>query len=874
MMKKRVPISGFLAAILWCCASAGQIGVQYFYDSAGRLTKAVDSTGTVIEYVYDPAGNITQINRSSLASLALLNFTPQQGAAGALIALQGQGFSTTPTSNIVKFGTTAATVISAAATQLVVAVPAGLVPSGQNSAQMTISVQVGSNTATSSTMFTALASTAQNTPPTVTLTSPVANATIYNGQAITLSVSTSGNAVTSVDYSVNGNYLIVGATNGAAYSRNFTIPNGITTITFGARAYDQYGNVGYAAPVTLAPGGSPVTTVIGTTVNNLGSVVPSVTVGVMQNGLQAEYFYSTQQNFSAPLVAMPSLSGHTADSIQQVSALDFLNHAGGVSGALFSNDTFGIGITQNFAARFTGQVTIPTSGRYTFYLGAASGANLLLNGASVAQVLEQNHYAEAVGSVTLPAGKATIEVDYFNDNSQIPELQLSYSGPMVTRQVVPTASLSPTVPLSAETVVSGGTNGTFSISNVPVAMGPISLQASKQNQTGAAGFFQPVPNGTTNAGNVPIGVLIATALSAGGLHNCALVAGSTAYCWGTNQDGNLGNGSSGTSTKPVAVLPPTGSSTALTWASISPGKGTDGQFTCGLTTAGVAYCWGGDDEGRLGTNANPDGSSIPALVAMPSGVAFSQITTGDQHACAATSVGKAYCWGRQSQGQVGNGADQGGAFTPQPVLGSFSFTSLALGTSDSFGLTAAGQAYNWGNNNLGQLGENCGGFCTTPGQVSTTQVFTSLTAGVSHACGLNTLGAAYCWGANGSGQLGVSGGGGSSPQAVSGGLVFAQITAGDNHTCGLTTAGALYCWGANSFGQLGNGGTTSTSTPTLISPPAGSVAITFTSVGAGSAHTCGITALGIIYCWGGNGSGQLGTGNTNGSMTPLVVSSP
>jgi hypothetical protein len=174
-------------------------------------------------------------------------------------------------------------------------------------------------------MFTALASTAQNTPPTVTLTSPVANAVIYNGQAITLSVSTSGNAVSSVDYPV-------------------------------------YGNVGYAAPVTLAPAGP--------------------------------------------------LSGHTADSIQQVSALDFLNHAGGVSGALFSNDTFGIGTAQNFAARFTGQVTIPTSGRYTFYLGAASGANLLLNGASVAQVLEQNHCAEAVGSATLPAGKATIEADY------------------------------------------------------------------------------------------------------------------------------------------------------------------------------------------------------------------------------------------------------------------------------------------------------------------------------------------------------------------------------------------------------------------------------------------------------------------------------
>jgi alpha-tubulin suppressor-like RCC1 family protein len=249
-------------------------------------------------------------------------------------------------------------------------------------------------------------------------------------------------------------------------------------------------------------------------------------------------------------------------------------------------------------------------------------------------------------------------------------------------------------------------------------------------------------------------------------------------------------------------------------------------------------------------------------------------TTGDDHACGATSTGVAYCWGQQSQGAVGNGANQGSTPSPQLVMGSHAFTLLLLGTGDSFGIGSDGKTYAWGNNSNGQQGSNCGVNCLTPGQVSTSQTFTSLAAGGNHACGLNTSGTAYCWGRNNNGQLGVTGGDTSTPQLVSGGLTFTQITAGDNHTCGLTTSGSLYCWGLNASGQLGNGGITSTSTPTLISPPTGSVALTFTSVGAGSLHTCGVTPLGIVYCWGDNSLGQLGTGNNTGSTTPLVVSSP
>lgn len=123
------------------------ITFQYFYDNVGRLAKVVDSTGVVIEYVYDKVGNIVEVKRSSVSGLAIFNFTPQRGAAGAQVTIQGQGFSANPTENIVRFNGTSAAVTSATTTTLVVTVPVGATTGP-------ISVQVGAVTAVSSRDFT------------------------------------------------------------------------------------------------------------------------------------------------------------------------------------------------------------------------------------------------------------------------------------------------------------------------------------------------------------------------------------------------------------------------------------------------------------------------------------------------------------------------------------------------------------------------------------------------------------------------------------------------------------------------------------------------------------------------------------------------
>src|SRR2546427_9271570 len=109
----------------------------------------------------------------------------------------------------------------------------------------------------------------------------------------------------------------------------------------------------------------------------------------------------------------------------------------------------------------------------------------------------------------------------------------------------------------------------------------------------------------------------------------------------------------------------------------------------------------------------------------------------------------------------------------------------------------------------------------------------------------------------------------STPLAVT--LTFTAVTAGDAHTCGVTAAGAAYCWGYNSSGQLGDGTTTDRLTLVLVKAPAG---VSFDSVTAGRLHTCGVTAAGTAYCWGGNGFGQLGDGTATNRLTPVLVAAP
>jgi alpha-tubulin suppressor-like RCC1 family protein len=318
---------------------------------------------------------------------------------------------------------------------------------------------------------------------------------------------------------------------------------------------------------------------------------------------------------------------------------------------------------------------------------------------------------------------------------------------------------------------------------------------------------------------LPSGVTGFVRIVAGTSHNCALTSTGAAWCWGYNVVGQLGDNSEIDRSTPVEVSLPSG---VTGFTSITAGS----LHTCGLTDTGAVYCWGFNQDGQLGTDpASTFYSTTPLAVSLPVGVTgFMRIEAGDEHTCGLTSAGAAYCWGWNVSGQLGDNS-QTTSFTPVAVSlpAGVTFTELTAGMNHTCGLTGTGAAYCWGSGSFGQLGNN-----QLVGSLSPDAVvlpvgetgFAKLTADGNHTCGLSTTGVPYCWGRNFDGQLGNNSTVNSpTPAAVvlpDGVTGFVRIAAGDEHTCALTSAGAAYCWGFNNFGQLGDNTQTDHLTPQAV----------------------------------------------------------
>ena len=302
-----------------------------------------------------------------------------------------------------------------------------------------------------------------------------------------------------------------------------------------------------------------------------------------------------------------------------------------------------------------------------------------------------------------------------------------------------------------------------------------------------------------------------TSATYGGTWGCGIDAGA-AYCWGTNNGfGFLGNGqASGNEFMPVAV------SGGHTFSSITAAA----SHTCALTPAGAAWCWGAQFGGQLGDGViaatNADFKTTPTQVL--GGIAFASISAGGNHNCGLTAAGVAWCWGSNQFAQLGDGSKTNRA-QPVQVSGGLTFASISAGERHTCAVTANGTGYCWGA--FQYVGDPNGSTDkTAPAVIPGGMQFSQIFAGKSHSCAITTAGAAYCWGGNFYGQIGNGASGSSTTvrplTAVSGGHTFSRIAAGDNVSCGVTTANALYCWGYNNYGLLGDGTTTNRSTPALV----------------------------------------------------------
>ena len=393
-----------------------------------------------------------------------------------------------------------------------------------------------------------------------------------------------------------------------------------------------------------------------------------------------------------------------------------------------------------------------------------------------------------------------------------------------------------------------------------------------------AGILSPVVSQTLPA-EIAAGF---TTLATGGYHSCGLQTDGTAFCWGDNSSGQLGNGtinSNGTGL-PVRVA------TSLKFKSLTAGY----DHTCGLDSQNVAYCWGSGNAGQLGINFAGNGMQVSRLVptrviiqaaGQPSTVpTFNMIAAGWFHTCGITTNKEVLCWGDNQYGETGvSSSDQFGNVwtcnnlglpcTPQPT----SVPSITDAIVIASGRTATCVSTSTATKCWGEyvIGGTTAPFVSLPG----ISALTNLSVGDDSACGTSASGQLFCWGLGTHGELGngpIASGNILPPTLVAGAQDYRSVAVGQYFACGVGAAGAVRCWGAAALGQSGT--TAFGGPPTTQSQPTAIAGVALQGVWAGVSHGCGVDANGITLCWGFNNKGQIGHGRGGDVPSQSVVPTP
>ena len=348
---------------------------------------------------------------------------------------------------------------------------------------------------------------------------------------------------------------------------------------------------------------------------------------------------------------------------------------------------------------------------------------------------------------------------------------------------------------------------------------------------------------------------------AGFRHACLLYEGGEVWCWGENENGQLGDGEFGTnvySTVPVRVQDITDA--------VAIGSGW--EHTCAVHATGEVTCWGDDTRGELGNGEKSDTEIVsPKVVGLTDAV---DVTAGHWHTCALRRAGNISCWGSDHDGQLGDGhvGDKFDSAVPVDVTGISDAVAVSAGGEHTCAVHATGEISCWGDNWLGELGTGEAGNefdSGVPLKVTGIDDAIAVSSGDWHTCAIHESGNVSCWGSNFFQQLANTlewpAEFSAVPVSVPDITDALSISAGFRHTCTVRESGSISCWGSNIGGQLG------------IAPedwfyPEKPITVEgiddATAVTAGAGHTCAIRESGGAFCWGANFHGQLGHGQDSG----------
>jgi alpha-tubulin suppressor-like RCC1 family protein len=330
--------------------------------------------------------------------------------------------------------------------------------------------------------------------------------------------------------------------------------------------------------------------------------------------------------------------------------------------------------------------------------------------------------------------------------------------------------------------------------------------------------------------------------------------------WGDNINGQLSDRSTIAKSSPVNII----GGWFSDWVQVSAGT----AHSIGLRANGTAWAWGLNSSGQLGDNTTTARSSPVSVVGGFND--WVQVSAGSAHSLGVRANGSAWAWGLNDNGRLGDDSITTRS-SPVSVAGGFSdWVQMSAGADHSLAIRANGSAWAWGNNQYGQLGDDSTTARSSPVSVVGDYVdWFQMSAGNSHSLAVRANGSAWAWGSNANGRLGddtvtVR----SSPVSVVGGFTdWVQVSAGTAHSIGLRANGTAWAWGSNDSGKLGDNSTTSSSSPVSV---AGGFS-DWIQVSGGTYHSLGVRANGSAWAWGLNTSGQLGDNSIIFKSSPVSV---